>query len=147
MVSIIASGINYYSFLDCGQCGVACSERVPLMQLGWFCNNNVAADRAKQIKTKAIVNEDPTEALIRELKEENERLKARMKSGDVDEQELKDMAGKEVMTKEELAAMKKAWLEEMKANMKTNEKARKSLQIKYGGLRIEGQTIRMLVSS
>ena len=26
------------------------------------------ADRAKQIKTKAIVNEDPTEALIRELK-------------------------------------------------------------------------------
>ena len=26
------------------------------------------ADRAKQIKTKATVNEDPTEALIRELK-------------------------------------------------------------------------------
>ena len=26
------------------------------------------ADRAKQIKTKAVVNEDPTEALIRELK-------------------------------------------------------------------------------
>ena len=26
------------------------------------------ADRAKQIKTKAIVNEDPTEKLIRELK-------------------------------------------------------------------------------
>eukprot|EP00795_Rhopilema_esculentum_P014434 gene14434-5491_t len=33
------------------------------------------ADRAKQIKTKATVNEDPTEKLIRNLKEENEKLK------------------------------------------------------------------------
>lgn len=32
------------------------------------------ADRAKQIKTKAIVNEDPTEKMIRELQEENKRL-------------------------------------------------------------------------
>ena len=32
------------------------------------------ADRAKQIKTTAKVNEDPTEKLIRELKEENEKL-------------------------------------------------------------------------
>lgn len=34
------------------------------------------ADRAKQIKTKASVNEDPTEKLIRDLQEENEKLKA-----------------------------------------------------------------------
>ncbi|XP_046565118.1 LOW QUALITY PROTEIN: kinesin-like protein KIF28P [Haliotis rubra] len=34
------------------------------------------ADRAKQIKTTASVNEDPTEKLIRELQEENEKLKA-----------------------------------------------------------------------
>ena len=27
--------------------------------------NDISADRAKQIKTKAIVNEDPTEKLIR----------------------------------------------------------------------------------
>ena len=33
------------------------------------------ADRAKQIKTKATVNEDPTEKLIRNLKDENEKLK------------------------------------------------------------------------
>ena len=33
------------------------------------------ADRAKQIKTKAVVNEDPTEKLLRELKEENDRLR------------------------------------------------------------------------
>ncbi|XP_071966233.1 kinesin-like protein KIF28 [Antedon mediterranea] len=32
------------------------------------------ADRAKAIKTKAIVNESPTDKLIRELKEENARL-------------------------------------------------------------------------
>ena len=41
------------------------------------------ADRAKQIKTKAVVNEDPTEKLIRELKEENERLKGQMSTGAV----------------------------------------------------------------
>ncbi|CAI9737687.1 KIF28P isoform X5 [Octopus vulgaris] len=33
------------------------------------------ADRAKQIKNKAVVNENPIDKLIRELKEENERLK------------------------------------------------------------------------
>ena len=34
----------------------------------------ISADRAKAIKTKAIVNESPTDKLIRELKEENARL-------------------------------------------------------------------------
>ena len=33
------------------------------------------ADRAKTIKTRAVVNESPTEKLIRELREEIERLK------------------------------------------------------------------------
>ena len=33
------------------------------------------ADRAKQIKNVAVVNENPTDKLIRELKEENDRLK------------------------------------------------------------------------
>jgi pSer/pThr/pTyr-binding forkhead associated (FHA) protein len=36
------------------------------------------ADRAKQIKNKAIVNEDPTEKLIRGLKEELEQLKKQL---------------------------------------------------------------------
>jgi kinesin family member 1 len=39
------------------------------------------ADRAKQIKTKAVVNEDPTEKLIADLKAENEKLK-KMLAGD-----------------------------------------------------------------
>ena len=41
----------------------------------------VAADRAKQIKCKAIVNEDPTEKLIADLKAENERLKKQLAAG------------------------------------------------------------------
>ena len=79
----------------------------------------VSADRAKQIKTKAVVNEDPTDKLIRELKEENERLKNRIKGGDVSEEELKDLAGKDSVSKEELADLKKKWMEEMKVNMIT----------------------------
>jgi hypothetical protein len=39
------------------------------------------ADRAKQIKTKALVNEDPTEKLIKSLQEENAKLKELLKSG------------------------------------------------------------------
>ena len=36
------------------------------------------ADRAKQIQNKAVVNEDPTEKLIRGLKEELEELKKQL---------------------------------------------------------------------
>ena len=39
------------------------------------------ADRAKQIKTKAVVNENPTDKLIRELKEANEKMRAQLASG------------------------------------------------------------------
>ncbi|XP_065183829.1 kinesin-like protein KIF28 [Sycon ciliatum] len=39
------------------------------------------ADRAKQIKTKATVNENPLDKLIRELKAENEKLKAQLGPG------------------------------------------------------------------
>lgn len=37
------------------------------------------ADRAKAIKTKAVVNESPTEKLIRELREENQKLMDQLK--------------------------------------------------------------------
>ena len=42
------------------------------------------ADRAKQIKTKAVVNEDPTEKLIADLKAENAKLKKMLESGKID---------------------------------------------------------------
>ena len=41
---------------------------------------NLEADRAKHIKCKAIVNEDPTEKLISDLRAENERLKKLLQS-------------------------------------------------------------------
>ena len=34
------------------------------------------ADAAKKIKNKAVINEDPQDKLIRELKAENDKLKA-----------------------------------------------------------------------
>ena len=43
-----------------------------------FC---LSADRAKAIKTKAVVNESPTDKLIRELKEENKKLQEMLKKG------------------------------------------------------------------
>jgi hypothetical protein len=33
------------------------------------------ADRAKKIQNKAVINESPQERMIRELREENEKLK------------------------------------------------------------------------
>lgn len=56
------------------------------------------ADRAKQIKTKAVVNEDPTEKLIRELQEENERLKKLLESGGI---EIPEGNGEHGIEKEE----------------------------------------------
>ncbi|KAF4722989.1 hypothetical protein FOZ63_023216, partial [Perkinsus olseni] len=39
------------------------------------------ADRAKKIKNAAVVNEDPQDKLIRQLREENEKLKALLAEG------------------------------------------------------------------
>ena len=39
------------------------------------------ADRAKKIKNKAVVNENPLDKMIRELKEENEKLKKFLEGG------------------------------------------------------------------
>ena len=59
-----------------------------------------AADRAKQIKTKATVNEDPVEQMIRELKEENEKLKAKLKGGKLDKEDMVAMGASEGMSDE-----------------------------------------------
>lgn len=39
------------------------------------------ADRAKKIKNKAVINESPQDKLIRELKEENDKLKKALAAG------------------------------------------------------------------
>jgi len=43
----------------------------------------ISADRAKAVKTVAVVNESPTDKLIRELREENEKLKKLLESGGI----------------------------------------------------------------
>ncbi|EDO42435.1 predicted protein, partial [Nematostella vectensis] len=71
------------------------------------------ADRAKAIKTKAVVNESPTDKLIRELREENARLLDQIKKGGV----LK-------RNQEEMEQVKKSWEErllETEASYKAKE--------------------------
>ena len=41
------------------------------------------------------MNEDPTDALIRELKEQNEKLKAQLASGVVTDDDVKDFGGED----------------------------------------------------
>lgn len=42
---------------------------------------SLLADRAKSIKTKAVINESATDKLIRELREENAKLLAQLMKG------------------------------------------------------------------
>ncbi|XP_033105762.1 kinesin-like protein KIF28P [Anneissia japonica] len=78
------------------------------------------ADRAKQIKTKAVVNEDPTEKLIRELKEENEKLREALKNGGVISMKADD-DDDEAGGKGDVEAIRKQLEEEMKAVLEANE--------------------------
>ncbi|KAK3784099.1 hypothetical protein RRG08_066087, partial [Elysia crispata] len=77
------------------------------------------ADRAKQIKTTATVNEDPTEKLIRELQEENEKLKA-MLGGNMKMEVMK--GDDEDLSDEELAQLKAEMEEDYNARLADNEK-------------------------
>lgn len=98
------------------------------------------ADRAKQIKNSAVVNEDPNEKLIRTLREEIEALKKALASGGVP---LGDISGgaaatasldveaerqrmREEMEKEreaELAKMRKQLEEKIKEEMEQSVRA------------------------
>ncbi|XP_038058147.1 kinesin-like protein KIF28P [Patiria miniata] len=79
------------------------------------------ADRAKQIKTSAVVNEDPTEKLIRELKEENARLMDAIKKGGL-VMVADDDDRKEGVTDEEREAIRKELEEEMQARLEATER-------------------------
>ncbi|KAH7945686.1 hypothetical protein HPB49_014178 [Dermacentor silvarum] len=73
------------------------------------------AERTKEIKNLVRVNEDPTDKLIRELRQENEALKKKLTKGNVDNVLS---AG---LTDEELNQMKRKWEEDMQAIIKENE--------------------------
>ncbi|OWF50134.1 Kinesin-like protein KLP6 [Mizuhopecten yessoensis] len=72
------------------------------------------ADRAKKIKNKAVINENPMDKIIRELKEENDRLKKAMESGGM----IEGSAG---MSPEELTRMKKEMEEEIRSQLMANQ--------------------------
>mmetsp|Transcript_1275 Transcript_1275/g.1527 ORF Transcript_1275/g.1527 Transcript_1275/m.1527 type:complete len:579 (+) Transcript_1275:943-2679(+) len=81
------------------------------------------ADRAKQIKNKAVVNENPQDKLIRELKAENERLK----------KELETAGGPaQVITKEDEDSKKQLSLmqEQLEANQRAMAEMEKSWEDK-----------------
>lgn len=91
------------------------------------------ADRAKKIKNKAVVNENPMDKLIRELKEENEKLKKAMQSGDLSAMMASGApseggdggggGGGAAMTEEEKAALRKQMEEEIRAQLESNASA------------------------
>lgn len=62
--------------LACGRTSLAYFLYLPMP-----CTCACTADRAKSIKTKAVVNESATDKLIRELREENARLLEMLKQG------------------------------------------------------------------
>jgi kinesin family protein 1 len=76
------------------------------------------ADRAKKIKNKPKVNIDPTEVLINSLKEENERLKKLMESGQLGG----GGGGGGGISEEEKARMKAEFEAEVKANQEALER-------------------------
>lgn len=86
------------------------------------------ADRAKQIKTSAKVNEDPTAQLIRELQEENEKLKAMLAGKKLDTSELLAEGEEDEMTEEEKSALKKELEDEYKSMLEKNQKEMEEMQ-------------------
>ncbi|OAF69255.1 hypothetical protein A3Q56_02996 [Intoshia linei] len=68
------------------------------------------ANRAKSIKNKAVVNENPMEKIIRELKEENDRLKAMMSGKGIVDQT-------KGMSQMDIDALKKQLEEEIRSQM------------------------------
>lgn len=90
------------------------------------------ADRAKAIKTIAVVNESPTEKLIRELKEEISRLKQSAGSGTIaapisDEDKLA-MEAQLKSNEEDMIKMRQSYEERLKAA--TDENAIKLQKLK-----------------
>ncbi|XP_067652315.1 kinesin-like protein KIF28 [Haliotis asinina] len=73
------------------------------------------ADRAKKIKNQAVINENPLDKMIRELKEENDRLKRALEGGGV-------IGGGDVtMSPEDQMQMRKKMEEEIRAQLMANQ--------------------------
>eukprot|EP00928_Gymnodinium_smaydae_P049812 TRINITY_DN3345_c1_g1_i4.p1 TRINITY_DN3345_c1_g1~~TRINITY_DN3345_c1_g1_i4.p1 ORF type:complete len:851 (-),score=115.98 TRINITY_DN3345_c1_g1_i4:383-2935(-) len=89
------------------------------------------ADRAKKIKNTAVVNENPQDKLLRELKEENDKLKQMMSgSGAIDSSEL-DAKREEIARAEAaLKEMQKSFEERLKESNEARMEAERNLAAK-----------------
>ena len=106
------------------------------------------ADRAKQIKNAAVVNENPQDKLIRELKAENERLKKELASAGgpaqvitekdtMSAEQLKIMQEQLEANQREMAEMEKSW-EQKLAETKAKEEEEKRIREEEEKARIAG---------
>ncbi|XP_063722151.1 kinesin-like protein KIF28 [Symsagittifera roscoffensis] len=85
------------------------------------------ADRAKQIKNKATVNESPTDKLIRELREENEKMKLLLEGGGLTLAQLMEQSGQDEnaakgISEEDKEEMRRQLEEQIRREMQENEK-------------------------
>ncbi|XP_046450111.1 kinesin-like protein KIF28P isoform X5 [Daphnia pulex] len=80
------------------------------------------ADRAKQIRTRATVNEKPIEKIVRELKGENQRIKAALTRGNIDPQWVKTVVNGRQSNPKTLKDTKKKWEDELRAQVTENER-------------------------
>ncbi|XP_041367866.1 kinesin-like protein KIF28P [Gigantopelta aegis] len=81
------------------------------------------ADRAKAIKTMAVINESPTDKLIRELREENQKLMEMLKAGGGTMMLQESTKG---YSTDEVEEMKKGLEEQLKENQREMEEMKKS---------------------
>ncbi|EGD78680.1 kinesin-Like protein [Salpingoeca rosetta] len=73
------------------------------------------ADRAKQIRNKAVVNESPTDKLIRELREENARLMAVLSEGGMTPEQLAEVRADKQLLGREVADLETQWSKQLEA--------------------------------
>ncbi|XP_012936827.1 kinesin-like protein KIF28P [Aplysia californica] len=74
------------------------------------------ADRAKKIKNQAVINENPMDKMIRELKEENDKLRKALEAGGTI-----PMDGMGQLSPEEVDKMRRQMEEEIRAQLVTNQ--------------------------
>ncbi|PAA68256.1 hypothetical protein BOX15_Mlig015918g1 [Macrostomum lignano] len=81
------------------------------------------ADRAKKIKNQAVVNENPMDKLLRELQEENERLKKALDSGDLASAGFANeiQAQSSGMSKKDVESLRKEIEEQIRAQLSSNK--------------------------
>eukprot|EP00730_Choanoeca_flexa_P001208 TRINITY_DN10530_c0_g1_i1.p1 TRINITY_DN10530_c0_g1~~TRINITY_DN10530_c0_g1_i1.p1 ORF type:complete len:1028 (+),score=289.58 TRINITY_DN10530_c0_g1_i1:52-3135(+) len=86
------------------------------------------ADRAKQIRCRAVVNESPTDKLIRELREENRRLLAQL-GADPSNPDAEVLRAGEVELSREVAELEAGWTSRL-----ATEKQRWAAQMSQQGI-------------